>query len=71
MAQKTLEYKGYHGTIEVDTTDYSLFGRILFINEDFSYTGQSFAELEENFHQAVAKHIAECREKGIEPPFSE
>ncbi len=71
MAQKTIQHQGYHGSIEVDTKDYSLFGRILFIDEDLDYTGQSFAELEENFRRAVDKHIEDCREKGIEPPFSE
>ncbi len=71
MAQKTIVHKGYHGSIKVNTTDYSLFGKILFIDEDLAYTGQSFAELEENFRQTVEKHIQDCREQGIEPPFSE
>ena len=71
MAQKTLIHKGYHGTIEVDTKDYSLFGKILFIDEEITYSGQSFAELEANYHQEVEKHLQACREKGIEPPFSE
>ena len=30
MAQKTVIHKGYHGTIKVNTEDYSLFGTILF-----------------------------------------
>lgn len=71
MAQKTIIHQGYHGTIEVDTTDYSLFGKILFLDEDLVYTGQSFVELEENFRRAVEKHIQSCREQGIDPPFSE
>ncbi|GAB6191079.1 hypothetical protein [Desulfocastanea catecholica] len=70
MAQRTLEYKGYHGSIKVNTKDYSLFGTILFIDEEISYSGQSFAELEENFHQAVDGHRQLCRDKGEEPPFS-
>ena len=49
LAQKTVMHKGYHGTIKVNTKDYSLFGKILFIDEEMNYSGQSFAELEENF----------------------
>ena len=71
MAQKTVVYKGYHGSIEVNTTDYSLFGKILYIDEVHTYTGQSFTELEENFREVVEKHREDCREQGIEPPFSE
>lgn len=71
MAQKTVVYKGYHGTIKVNTEDYSLFGQILFIDEDLSYSGQTFEELEKGFHRAVEKHISLCQEKGEEPPFSE
>jgi predicted HicB family RNase H-like nuclease len=71
LAQKTVMHKGYHGTIEVNTTDYSLYGKILFIDEEFTYRGQSFAELEEDFRKAVEKHILLCKEKGQDPPFSE
>lgn len=71
MAQKYLVHKGYHGSIEVDTRDFSLSGRILFIAEEICYSGQSFAALEENFQQAVEQHIAACREKGEDPPFAE
>ncbi len=71
MAQTTVTHKGYHGTIEVNNTDYSLFGKILFIDEHITYKGQSFAELEQDFRKAVEGHIQLCKEKGQEPPFSE
>ena len=71
MAQKTLVHKGYHGSIKVDTKDYSLFGEILFIDEEFSYKGQDFSKLEKKFQAAVEKHIALCIEKGQKIPFSE
>ncbi len=71
MAQKTVMHKGYHGTIEVNTKDYSLFGKILFIDEEVPYSGQSFAEFEEDFRRVVEKHIQLCKDKGQEPPFSE
>jgi predicted HicB family RNase H-like nuclease len=71
VAQKTLVHKGYHGTIEVNTGDYSLYGRILFIEEEFTYSGKSFAELEDGFREAVEKHITNCKAKGQQPPFAE
>ncbi len=71
MAQKTVMHKGYHGTIKVNTEDYSLFGSILFIDEEITYSGQTFAELDENFRKAVEDHIQLCKENGQEPPFSE
>jgi predicted HicB family RNase H-like nuclease len=71
MAQKTVIHKGYHGTIKVNTEDYSLFGAILFIDEEISYSGKTFAELEEDFKRVVEAHIKSCKEKGVEPPFSD
>ena len=71
MAQKTVMHKGYHGTIKVNTKDYTLFGTILFIDEEIAYNGRTFAELDENFRKAVENHIQLCKENGQEPPFSE
>jgi len=71
LAQKTITHKGYHGTIEVNTKDYSLFGKILFIDEEYTYCGQSFEELEDEFRKKVENHILLCKEKGQDPPFSE
>lgn len=70
LARKTIEHKGYHGTIEVNTDDFSLFGKILFLDEEISYAGETFAELETSFQTKVDSHIKQCREKGEEPPFS-
>lgn len=71
MARKTLEHKGYHGSIEVDNNDFSLFGKILFIEEDYSYSAETFEELEKVYQEQVEKHIKACNDAGIEPPFSE
>ncbi len=71
MAQKTIVHKGYHGTIEVNTRDYSLSGRILFLDEELTYSGKSFEELEANFRKTVELHIQKCKAKGQDPPFSE
>ena len=71
MAKKTLHYKGYQGSIDVNTIDFTLSGKILFINEDYPYSGDSFEELEQNYQKAVEDHIKSCNEAGVEPPFSE
>lgn len=71
MAQKTIIHKGYHGSIMVDPKDYSLFGTILFLDEKIHYSGDTFAELEAAFRQAVEDHIRLCQDQGVEPPFSE
>ena len=69
MAQKTIVHKGYHGSIEVDTGDYSLYGKLLFIDEEITYSGNGFAELEASFREAVEKHREGCILNGQAPPF--
>lgn len=71
MAKKTIVHRGYHGTIEVNTDDFTLSGSILFIESDFHYEGETFEELEKNFISQVEKHIANCEEKGVPVPFKE
>lgn len=71
MAMKTLIHKGYHGTIKVNNEDFSLFGEILFIDPTYFYKGETFEELEKEFQIVVEKHLNECKESGIAPPFSE
>lgn len=71
MAKKTVVHKGYHGTIEVNTADFTLHGKILFLDEEITYAGETFAELESSFQEAVDSHIKQCRDRGEEPPFSD
>ena len=71
MAKKTLVHRGYHGSIEVNTDNFTLSGSILFIESDFKYEGETFEKLENNFIIHVEKHIANCDEKGVPVPFKE
>ncbi|WP_267313719.1 hypothetical protein [Desulfosediminicola flagellatus] len=71
MAKKTLVHRGYHGSIEVNTDNFTLSGSILFIESDFKYEGETFEKLENNFIIHVEKHIANCDEKGVPVPFEE
>lgn len=71
LARKTIVHKGYHGTIEVNTDDFSLHGTILFLDEEITYKGETFEDLEAAFSKAVNAHIKGCLDSGQEPPFSE
>jgi predicted HicB family RNase H-like nuclease len=71
LARKTIVHKGYHGTIEVKTDDFSLHGTILFLDEEITYKGETFEDLEVEFSKAVNAHIKSCLDSGQEPPFSE
>lgn len=71
MAQNTFEYRNYRGSIEVDTSDFSLSGKILHIEEDYPYKGDTFEELEEAFKKQVDKHMQACLDAGQTPPFQE
>lgn len=71
MAQNTFEYRGYRGTIEVDTSDFSLSGKILYLEEDYTYKAETFDELEEEFKKQVEKHMQACIDAGQTPPFQE
>ncbi|PID76915.1 MAG: hypothetical protein CSB24_04260 [Deltaproteobacteria bacterium] len=66
---RTLEYQNYKGSIEVDNADFSLSGKILYIDGDYSYQGDTFEELEQNFRKAVDAHMAASGEKDEGIPF--
>lgn len=70
MTQNNLSYKGYTGSVLIRSKDFSLYGRILFIEEEILYNGHSFEELETNFRRAVEAHILQCLRRGLQPPFS-
>jgi len=69
LAKRTIVHKGYHGCIEVNPADFSLQGKILFLDEEIVYSGETFAELESNFREQVEKHIQQCKDKGVPLPF--
>ncbi len=50
---RRLKYKGHTGSIETSVEDNCLFGRLLNIDSLVSYEGQTEAELEAAFRQAV------------------
>ena len=69
---KTLEYKGYPARIEFDGEDKIFVGHIAGIRAIVGFHGESVAELEAAFIDAVDDYLEHCAEKGITPqrPFS-
>lgn len=69
---KTLSHLGYTGSIEHDLKDKCLFGQLLYVNDIITYQGDTIAELEASFTEAVTEYIQTCREIGKLPekPFS-
>ncbi len=68
---RTLQYKGYTGSVEVSIEDGCLFGKIQFINDLVSYEGQTVDELRESFRNAVDGYLDMCKELKEKPekPF--
>lgn len=66
---KTLNYKGYIGSIEVSEEDNCLFGKILDLPNDtmISYEGETVEQIKSDFMEAVDAYIAYCKENGIAP----
>lgn len=62
-----MKYKGYYGSIEASTEDNCLYGKLLFIRPLVSYEGQTVAELEAAFHEAVDDYLETCQKLGHNP----
>ncbi len=63
----TLKYKGYTGTIEIDTDSERLCGRVLFIRGLIVYEADTLPELRRNFESAVDDYLASCAADGTLP----
>lgn len=72
MTNKTLEYKGFQGSIDFDTLTYEMHGKILHINDLVTYEAETLKELEAEFKAAVDDYLDTCIELGVQPekPFS-
>lgn len=64
---KYLRYKGYTGSIEYNSEDELLFGKVLGIAGLISYEGDTGVHLEANFKEAVDDYLVFCLEKGKAP----
>lgn len=66
----TLKYKGYTGTIEIDTDSDRLCGQVLFIRGLIVYEADTLPKLRRNFKAAVDKYLASCAADGTSPEKS-
>ncbi|MCF7747362.1 toxin-antitoxin system HicB family antitoxin [Sulfitobacter sp. M39] len=63
---KTMNYKGYLGSIEVDTKENILYGKLLHIRDLVNYESESAAGLEVEFQTAVDEYLEDSKNNGIE-----
>lgn len=69
--KKTMEYKGYTGTVEYSEKDDCLWGRVIGITDIISYEGQSISEIRQDFQDMIDWYFEDCKARGKEPdkPF--
>ncbi|MBV6749963.1 type II toxin-antitoxin system HicB family antitoxin [Pseudomonas chlororaphis] len=65
-----MHYKGYYGSIEASVEDNCLFGKLQFIRALVSYEGQTVAELEAAFKEAVDDYLDTCQQLNQAPEIS-
>jgi predicted HicB family RNase H-like nuclease len=63
----TMQYKGYHGSVEISSEDNVLYGKLLFISPLVTYEGITAQELEGAFKDAVDDYLVDCETDGIDP----
>ena len=69
---KGINYKGYFAKIEFDSEDRIFVGHIIGIRDVVGFHGESVAELEAAFQEAVDNYLTACEKLGQEPnkPYS-
>lgn len=69
---KGMSYKSYYARVEFDAEDRIFVGHIIGIRDIVGFHGESVAELESAFKEAVDNYLAACEELGQEPnkPYS-
>lgn len=69
---KTMEYRGYVGSIETSKGDKCLFGKVLGLPDDtaITYEGRNIDELENDFKDAVDDYLTYCEANGVQPRLS-
>ena len=57
-----LEYKGYKASIKFDDEDQVIVGRVLGIEDIFTFHGESVTQFEKAFHQSINSYMRDCRD---------
>lgn len=65
------EYKNYHGTIEPQIDDGTLYGKVAFIRDLVTYEAKDLPTLKKEFEFSVDAYLEDCKALGKEPskPF--
>jgi predicted HicB family RNase H-like nuclease len=70
MSLKVEKHKGYIGTYEPDTDSNGFYGKIAFITDLVTFSGETRKELQASFNEAVDDYLAFCEDIGKEPKKS-
>ncbi len=62
-----MTYKGYTGSVEVDTEAEILFGRVVGLRDVITFQGETVAEARKAFQDSVDDYLAFCAERGEAP----
>lgn len=67
-----LEHRGYKGSVEYNSEDRILFGKVLFIDSLLMYHGATVDEIEAAFRETVDSYLQHCEATGKQPnkPYS-
>jgi predicted HicB family RNase H-like nuclease len=63
----TMHYKGYAASMNFDTEDQVIVGRVLDIDDIIAFHGESVAEFQTHFHSAVDTYLAASIALGSAP----
>ena len=68
----TMSYNGFAARVEFDAEDRIFVGHVAGIRDIVGFHGESVAELEAAFHEAVDDYLAACKKLGQTPdkPYS-
>jgi predicted HicB family RNase H-like nuclease len=69
---RPLEYKGYVGSVQIDTERNVLYGTVQNIRDVIHYEADSVAALQQAFRESVDDYLEFCKERSESPekPFS-
>jgi len=67
---RTIQYKNYHGSVEVSLEENIVHGKILFIDDLVSYQSDTPNGIYNAFKEAVDDYIETCKSVGKEPQKS-
>ena len=65
--KNTLDYKGYHGSVEYSAEDKVLHGRVLGIRSMITYEGSDAESIEQDFRESVDAYLEMCERRGLAP----